>query len=204
MQSLRSGECELALAAGVNVILLPETTVNFSRARMMAPDGRCKTFDARADGYVRGEGCGVVVLKRLSAALSNGDPVLAVIRGTAVNQDGRSGGLTAPNGLAQEAVIREALLNAGVSAGDVGYVEAHGTGTSLGDPIEMRALGAALGEGHTKERPLVVGSAKTNIGHLEAAAGVAGLLKVVLSLQHEESATFISRNKPHIAWDELQ
>ena len=185
-QSLRSGESDLALAGGVNLILSPELTVTFSQARMMASDGRCKTFDARADGYVRGEGCGVVVLKRLSDALRDGDTILAVIRGSAINHDGRSNGLTAPNGLSQQAVIRQALENAGVAPAQITYVEAHGTGTSLGDPIEVQSLRAVLDEGRPPDQPYLVGSVKTNIGHLEAAAGVAGLIKVVLSLMHEE------------------
>src|SRR5262249_43905212 len=179
-QSLRQGECRAALVAGVNLILTPEVTINFCRARMLARDGRCKTFDASADGYVRSEGCGAVVLKRLSDAVADGDRVLAVVRGSAVNQDGRSGGLTVPNGPAQEALIREALAMARVAPAEVGYVEAHGTGTSLGDPIEMQALGAVMREGRPADRPVVVGSVKTNMGHLEAAAGVAGLIKVVL------------------------
>jgi amino acid adenylation domain-containing protein len=183
-RSLRAGESDLALAAGVNLILAPELTIAFSHARMMAADGRCKTFDAAADGYVRGEGCGVVVLKRLADATRDGDRVLAVIRGTAVNQDGRSNGLTAPNGQAQQAVIRAALTDAGVAPEAIGYVEAHGTGTNLGDPIEVQALQAALGP-RAADRPLAVGSVKTNIGHLEAAAGIAGLIKAALALQHE-------------------
>ena len=201
-QSLRSRECRLALAGGVNLILSPEININFSKARMMAPDGRCKTFDSRADGYVRGEGCGMVVLKRLSDAVADGDNILAVIRGSAVNQDGRSSGLTAPNGKAQEAVIRQALANAGVEPQEIGYVEAHGTGTSLGDPIEAHALSAVLGAGRTEENPLVVGSIKTNLGHLESAAGVAGLIKVVLSLQHEEIPRHLhfQEMNPHINW----
>ena len=146
-QSLRSGECRLALAGGVNLILSPETSITASKARMLAPDGRCKTFDARADGFVRGEGCGVVVLKRLGDAQADGDRILAVIRGTAVNQDGKQLRADGPNGLAQEAVIREALASAGVDPAQVDYVEAHGTGTSLGDPIEVRALAAVLGQG---------------------------------------------------------
>ncbi|MGC3998937.1 MAG: polyketide synthase [Anaeromyxobacter sp.] len=148
-RSLRAGESRLALAAGVNVMCSPDTMIALSRAHMLAPDGRCKTFDAAADGFARGEGCGVLVLKRLSDARADGDRVLAVIRGTAVNQDGRSGGLTVPSGPAQEAVIRAALADAGVAPAEVEYVEAHGTGTSLGDPIEVRALAAALG----RERP---------------------------------------------------
>ena len=204
-QSLRSGECRLALAGGVNLILAPDHTINFCRARMLAADGRCKTFDAAADGYVRGEGCGVVVLKRLRDARADGDVVLAVIRGTAVNQDGRSSGLTVPNGTAQEALIREALAAAQVDPAEVGYVEAHGTGTALGDPIEVRALGAVLGEGRPADRPLVIGSVKTNVGHLEAAAGVAGLIKVVLSLQHEEIPPHLhfSKLNPHISLAEI-
>ncbi len=175
-QSLRSGESDLALAGGVNLLLVPETMISFSRARMLSPEGLCKTFDAAADGYVRGEGCGVIVLRRLSDALADGDDVLAVIRGSAVNQDGRSNGLTAPNGPSQEEVIAKALGVAGIAASDVGYVEAHGTGTPLGDPIELRALARALSTpGRPPRHPLVVGSVKTNIGHLEpAAAGIAG------------------------------
>ena len=185
-QSLRSGESRLALAGGVNVILTPDPFVVFSRWGMMAPDGRCKTFDERADGFVRSEGCGMVALKRLSDAQADGDEILAVIRGSAVNQDGASSGLTVPNGLAQQAVIRRALEVAGVPAADVTYVEAHGTGTALGDPIELEALDAALAAARPANRALVVGSVKTNLGHLESASGVAGLMKVVLALQHGE------------------
>ncbi len=140
IQGLRNGDCDFALVGGVNLVLTPEMNINFSKARMMAPDGRCKTFDAAADGYVRGEGCAVIVVRRLSDALADGDRVLAVLRGSAINQDGRSSGLTAPNGPAQEAVIRAALAAAGVSGRDIGAVEAHGTGTPLGDPIEVGAL----------------------------------------------------------------
>jgi len=199
-QSLRNGECSLALAGGVNVILSPELTITFSQARMMASDGRCKTFDAEADGYVRGEGCGIVVLKRLSEALKEGDTILAVVRGSAANQDGRSNGLTAPSGAAQQAVIHQALENARVSPDQVCYVETHGTGTPLGDPIEFRALAAVLGEGRVPEQPCVLGSVKTNIGHLEAAAGIAGLIKAVLLLQHEEIPPHLhlKRINPHL------
>lgn len=182
-QSLRNRDCGMAIAGGVNLILTPGVTVNFCRARMLAADGRCRTFDAAANGYTRGEGCGVVVLKLLSEAVRAGDRVLALIRGSAVNQDGRSAGFTAPNELAQQAVIHKALASAKLSPADISYVEAHGTGTSLGDPIEMHALAAAFA-GRTSERPLVVGSVKTNMGHLEAAAGVAGVIKVALALQH--------------------
>ena len=200
-QSLRRGECRFALAGGVNVILSPEININFSKANMLAPDGRCKTFDARADGYVRGEGCAVIALKRLSDAVADHDHVLAIIRGSAINHDGRSGGLTAPSGPAQEAVIRAALADANVEAAQVSYVEAHGTGTSLGDPIEVRALGAVYG--HDRSTPLTIGSVKTNIGHLEAAAGLAGLIKVVLMLQHQEIVPHLhfEQRNPYIEWD---
>ncbi len=184
VKSLRRGECDAALAGGVNLLLSPDPSVAFSHARMMAARGRCRTFDAGADGYVRGEGCGVLVLKRLSEAVENRDHVIAVIRGSAMNQDGRSNGLTAPNGLAQQAVIREALADAGLSAGELDYVEAHGTGTPLGDPIEVEALKAALFQFRAADRPCALGSVKTNLGHLEAAAGVAGLIKVALAIEH--------------------
>ncbi|MCP4262401.1 MAG: SDR family NAD(P)-dependent oxidoreductase [Planctomycetes bacterium] len=181
-QSLLSGECDLALASGVNLLLSPELSITFSHAGMLAPDGCCKTFDASANGYVRGEGCAAVVLKRLPQALADDDNILAVICGSAINQDGASNGLTAPNGLAQEAVIRNAL--SGIPPNRVSYVEAHGTGTSLGDPVEVEALEAVYGEDRTKDNPLFIGSVKTNIGHTEATAGLAGLLKIVLAMQH--------------------
>jgi len=204
-QSLRTRESDLALAGGVNAILQPDTTISFSRARMMAADGRCKSFDAAADGYVRGEGCGVVVLKRLSDARRDGDRVLAMIRGSAVNQDGRSNGLTAPNGQAQEAVIRAALADGGLGPSEVDYVEAHGTGTPLGDPIEVRALARVFAPGRSLDRPLLIGSVKTNIGHLEAAAGVAGLIKVVLSLQQRQIPPHLhfQRPSPHVDWEHI-
>jgi amino acid adenylation domain-containing protein/thioester reductase-like protein len=183
-QSLQNGESDLGVVGGVNLILTPELTITFSQARMLSPDGRCKTFDASADGYVRGEGCGVIILKRMSDAIRDGDNILALIRGSAVNQDGRSNGLTAPNGLAQQDVIRQALANAQVTPNQIGYVEAHGTGTPLGDPIEMASLHAVLDDGQTNSRVLV-GSVKTNIGHLESAAGIAGLIKAVLAMQNE-------------------
>ncbi|MBL8163518.1 MAG: type I polyketide synthase, partial [Anaerolineae bacterium] len=205
VQSLRSGECRMALAGGVNLILSPENYVALSKYGMLAPDGRCKTFDAAADGFVRGEGCGVIVLKRLSDALADGDRVLAVIRGSALNQDGASSGLTAPNGPAQEAVIRDALLNGGVDPAQVSYVEAHGTGTSLGDPIEVQALARALRGGALTTQPLTIGSVKTNIGHLEASAGIAGLIKLVLMLQHREIPAHLHLNTPNpfINWERL-
>jgi acyl transferase domain-containing protein/acyl-CoA synthetase (AMP-forming)/AMP-acid ligase II len=184
--ALQRGECSMALAAGVNLLLAPQMSVALSQAGMLAPDGRCKTFDARADGYGRGEGGVVLVLKMLDHALRDGDPIAAVIRGSAVNQDGRSNGLTAPNGLAQQRVIRQALATAGVAGHEINYVEAHGTGTPLGDPIEVRSLRAVLAQGRDPQRPCALGSVKANIGHLEAAAGAAGLLKTILSLQHGE------------------
>lgn len=187
-QSLRNRECSLAIAGGVQLNLAPELTINHSHARMMAADGRCKTFDAAADGYVRSEGCGVLVLKRLSDAQRDGDRILALIRGSALNQDGRSSGLTAPNGPSQVRVMRAALESAGLSPGDVSYVEAHGTGTPLGDPIEMQALHSVYGEQRGRENPLPVGSIKTNLGHTEAAAGIAGLLKAVVMLENDTIA----------------
>ncbi|BBZ35830.1 type I polyketide synthase [Mycolicibacterium confluentis] len=204
-QALLLGECDLALAGGANVLLTPATMITFSSAHMLAPDGRCKTFDAAADGYVRGEGCGVVVIKRLEDAISDGDQIRAVIRGSAVNQDGASGGLTVPNGGAQQRVIADALKRAHLEPSDVDYLEAHGTGTSLGDPIEAQAAGAVLGAGRAPGEPLLIGSAKTNIGHLEAAAGIAGVLKVVLSLEHETLPKHLNfeRPSPHIPWDRL-
>ena len=170
---------------------------------MLSPDGRCKAFDASADGFVRSEGCGVLVLRRLSDAVAHGDRVLALVRGSAVNHDGASGGFTVPNGRAQEAVIRKAVR--GVAPADIGYREAHGTGTALGDPIEMKALAAALGEGRDAGHALLVGSAKSCIGHAESAAGVAGVIKVVLALQHEEIPPHLHfRNpSPLIPWSEL-
>jgi acyl transferase domain-containing protein len=204
-QSLRNRDCHLALAGGVNIILLPETYVAFSRARLLAPDGHCKTFDDSADGFVRSEGCGAIVLKRLSDAQADGDRILALIRGSAVNQDGASGGLTVPSGPSQQAVIRQALANAGVQPHQIGYLEAHGTGTSLGDPIEMEALAAVFGNDPLRQQPFAVGSVKTNLGHLEAGAGIAGLMKVLLALQHREIPPHLHFRKPspRISWDKL-
>lgn len=185
-ENLRSGNSRVALASGVNLLLAPELSIAFSQAdNMLAPDGRCKTFDAAANGYVRSEGCATVVLKRLKDAQADDDPILAVIRGSAVNQDGASNGLTAPNGKAQEALIRQALDAAKIPSQAVSYIEAHGTGTILGDPIEVKALEAVYGENRNTENPLYVGSVKTNIGHAEAAAGIAGLIKLILSLTHK-------------------
>jgi acyl transferase domain-containing protein/acyl carrier protein len=204
-QSLRLKECDMAIAGGVNLILDPFGMITTSRARMMSFDGRCKTFDAAADGYVRSEGCAMIVLKRLSSAQADGDPILAVILGTAMNQDGRSNGLTAPNGKAQEAVIRAALEDARRKPAEISFVETHGTGTTLGDPIEVRALGAVYGEGRSAERPLMIGSVKTNVGHLEAAAGIVGLVKVVLALQNKciPPHIHLKNPNPYIPWESL-
>jgi acyl transferase domain-containing protein len=203
--ALRARDCRMAIAGGVNVILSPDLFVALSRARMLAPDGRCKAFAAAADGFARGEGCGLVVLKRLSDAVADGDRILAVIRGSAVNQDGPSSSLTAPNGPAQEAVVREALKHAGVNPADVSYLEAHGTGTQLGDPLEVQALGNVFGPGRDPGRPLGLGSVKTNVGHLEGAAGVTGLLKLVLSLRARQIPPHLhfATPSPHIPWAQL-
>src|SRR5580692_2292942 len=203
--SLRVRECRAALAGGVSLMLAPDSTIMFSRSGLLAKDGRCKTFDAAADGYARGEGCGMVLLKRLSDALADGDRVMAVIRGSAVNQDGRSGGITAPNGLAQQAVIREALAAAHIEPHEVDYVETHGSGTSLGDPIEVGALSAVYGNGRPKSDPLYIGSVKTNIGHAEGAAGIAGLMKLVLSLESRQIPPHLNLKtlNPYIQWDEI-
>jgi acyl transferase domain-containing protein/aryl carrier-like protein len=204
-QSLSRGESTLALAGGVNLILSPSITIGFSKLQAMAKDGRCKAFDARADGYVRGEGAGIVVLKPLAQALADSDRIYAVIRGGALNQDGRTNGLTAPNGLSQEALLREAMASARVAPCDIDYVEAHGTGTALGDPIELNALGAALAPARPREKRCAVGSVKTNFGHLEAAAGVAGLIKLALSLERRQIAPNLHFEKPnpYIRFDAL-
>ena len=183
---LRHGDCDVALAGGVNLILGNHLTLSLAKAGMLSPDGICRTFDAGANGYVRGEGAGMVVLKRLSDAVAAADRIVAVVQGSSVNQDGRSNGLTAPNSLSQQAVIRAALHQAGASPAAIGYVEAHGTGTPLGDPIELNALKEVLLPGRPEDRPCWIGSVKTNIGHLEGAAGIAGLLKVALGLHHGE------------------
>ena len=203
-QGLRNKECDLALVGGVNAILVPSIFVNLCKMRMVSMSGRCQTFDAGADGFVLGEGCGVVVLKRLSDAIKDGDSIRAVIRGSAVNEDGRSNSLTAPNGLAQQAVIRKALAAAGVAPHQVSYVEAHGSGTALGDPIEIEALGTVLCKGRSPQQALSVGAVKTNVGHLAAGAGIVGLIKTVLSLQHKEIPPHLNLKEPNpgIAWDE--
>jgi acyl transferase domain-containing protein len=185
-QSLRAGDCNIAITGGVSAILAPRTMAMMVETQAISPDGRCKTLDSRANGYVRGEGCGVLVLKRLSDALRDGDRIDAVIRGWAVNQDGRSTGLTAPNVLSQQALLRQALERAKLAAADIGYVELHGTGTSLGDPIEAEALREVLGAPRTDGSSCILGAVKTNIGHLEGAAGVAGIIKVLLALKHEK------------------
>ncbi|MBM4093251.1 MAG: polyketide synthase, partial [Planctomycetes bacterium] len=193
-QSLRSGDSDMILAGGVNLQLSPAWSIGLCKLKALSPDGCCRAFDAGANGFVRGEGCGMIVLKRLSDALEHGDRVLAVIRGTAVNHDGRSSGLTVPNPAAQEQLLRRALDAAGLQPDDVDYIEAHGTGTALGDPIEMAALGAVFGG---RDRPLWVGSLKTNIGHLEGAAGIAGLIKTVLALQHRELPPHLHFREPN-------
>ncbi|MDY7007685.1 MAG: type I polyketide synthase, partial [Cyanobacteriota bacterium] len=204
-QSLRNRESELAFAGGVNLLLSPEGNIIFSNGKMLSPDGRCKTFDAKANGYVRSEGCGMIILKRLSDALAHGDNILAVIRGSAINQDGASGGLTVPNGPSQQAVIGQALENGAVDPASISYIEAHGTATPLGDPIEVGAIGAVFRKTHSKQQPVIIGSAKSNIGHSEGAAGIAGLIKVVLQLQNQKIAPSINFNQPnpYINWDQL-
>ncbi|NEQ81594.1 MAG: type I polyketide synthase, partial [Moorea sp. SIO2I5] len=201
-QSLRTKECDSALVGGVNLILSPIPTIFFCKTGALAADGRCKTFDAAADGYVRGEGCALVVLKRLSDALASGDNILALVKGSAIDHDGASSGLTVPNKQAQRLLIRQALKNARVNPTDISYIEAHGTGTNLGDPIEVETLGEIFG---LRSQPLIIGSVKTNIGHLEAAAGVAGLIKVVLALQHQEIPPHLHFHNPNpqINWENL-
>ncbi len=205
-QSLRSGESDLALAGGVNLILSPTSTIGRCQLKALSPDGRCKTFDASADGYGQGEGCGILVLKRLSDAIRDSDQILAVVRGSAVNHDGKSSGLTVPNGRAQEKVIRQALENCQLSATQVSYIEAHGTGTSLGDPIELGALDTIFGLSQARQdHPLIVGSVKTNIGHLEGAAGVSSLIKVALMMKYGEIPPHLNFKtpNPYIPWDSL-
>ena len=205
-QSLRMQDSDVAIAGGVNLLLSPAVFRGFDQSGALSPTGSCHAFDADADGFVRGEGCGVVVLKRLSDALRDRDRLLAVVRGSAVNQDGRSNGLLAPNPAAQMAVLRSAYANAGVPSHEVDYVETHGTGTLLGDPIEARALGKVLGRGRPEQSPLLIGAVKTNLGHLEAAAGMAGFIKAVLAVHRgsiPKNLHFQTPN-PHIPFDQLR
>lgn len=203
--SLRAKDCDLALTGGVNLTLSPLLNVTLSAAGMMSADGKCKTFSEDANGYVRGEGCGIVVLKRLSDAVANNDNIIGVIRATGVNQDGASSGFTVPNGQAQQKLIRQTLLKSGLQPHEIDYVEAHGTGTPLGDPIEAQSLGAVLGQAEKRDRPLLVGSIKSNIGHLESAAGVMGLIKLLKALEHRELPPTLHIQTPssRIPWHEL-
>lgn len=205
-QSLRNNECNLAIVGGVNRLIAPEISINFSKARMLSAKGRCQSFDASADGFVRSEGCGVVILKRLSEAITAGDNILALISGSAVNQDGASNGLTVPNGIAQQKVIHQALANSRLEASQISYIETHGTGTYLGDPVEAEALNQVYGNNRPTNKPLLIGSVKTNIGHLEAAAGIASLIKVILALQHQQIPQNLHFHQPNpqICWDHLK
>ncbi len=201
--SLRTKECNLALAGGVHIMTTPEVSIALSKTGALSPIGRCHTFSDQADGYVRGEGCGMLVLKRLSDAQKDGDTILAVIKGSAVNHDGPSSGFTVPNGKAQEALLQTALKNSGITANQVSYIETHGTGTPLGDPIEVEAITSVLGEHRTDDR-LVLGAVKTNIGHLESAAGIAGLMKIVMAMQHKKIPANLHFNRPNPLLDMAQ
>ncbi len=205
-RSLDAGECALAIAGGVGVLLAPEVTMGFCKASMLSPTGRCRAFDTDADGYVRSEGAGAVVLKPLEQARADGDPIHAVIRGSAVNQDGRTTGLSLPSATAQAAMLRQALRDAGVASTEIQYVEAHGTGTPVGDPVEAEAIGRVLGEGRADDARCLLGSVKTNLGHLEAAAGMAGLIKATLALEHRQIPPNLhfSEPNPAIPFDALR
>ena len=202
-QSLRENECDLALAGGVNRILSPELSISLSKNRLLSPSGRCRSFSSAADGFVRGEGAGIIVLKRLSDAIQHRDPIVALVRGTAVNHGGRTAGSTTPNGTSQQAVIRKALENAGVSPEEVDYIEAHGFGSPLGDPIEVGALASVYCRNRSAAQPLWIGSVKGNIGHLEAASGIAGLMKAVLALRHRTIPPHLNFDapSPRIPWE---
>ncbi|WP_310632147.1 beta-ketoacyl synthase N-terminal-like domain-containing protein [Paraburkholderia sp.] len=203
-QSLQAGDCDVAIAGGVNLILGPEETIGVARLQAMSPSGQCRPFDARADGYIRGEGGGVIVMKRLDDAVAHGERIEAVLAGSALNSDGASNGLTAPNGAAQEAVIRRALARAGVGAEAVAYVEAHGTGTALGDPIELSALRSVYARDVARDKPILVGSVKSQLGHLEGAAGMAGFIKAMLILRHRRvpaQVNFTTPN-PRFHWED--
>ena len=204
-QSLRLQDCDLALAGGVNRILEPATSLNFAKAKMLSPTDRCRSFDAAADGFVRSEGCGIVVLKRWREAVRDQNQIWGVILGSAVNHDGRASGLTVPNGSAQQALIRQALAQAQVEPAQVSYVETHGTGTALGDPIEVNALGAVFQSNRQRRQPLILGAVKTNIGHTEAAAGMAGLIKTLLALRHQQipANLHFQQPNPQIDWANL-
>ncbi len=203
VQGLRAGETDIALCGGVNALHHPRIPVMFSNAQMLSPDGQCKTFDESADGYARAEGCGILVLKRLADATRDGDTVLALVKGTAVGQDGDSAGLTVPNGPAQEKVIRSALAAAALAPEDIQYVEAHGTGTPLGDPIEFGAIGDTFADSHTTDDPLLVGSVKTNLGHMEPASGIVGVIKAVLQIRSATIYPHLNLDTPsgRIPWD---
>ena len=204
-QSLRKGECTMALTGAINLILAPIATVATCKGRLLAPDGKCKVFDESADGYARAEGCGVLVLKTLRDAQANGDRILGVIRGTACNQDGHSAGITAPNGNAQREVIKTALKEAGLNPNQISYLEAHGTGTKLGDPIELQALGEVFGPGRPGDRPLVLGAVKASVGHMEPAAGMAGVIKVLKAFEHEKIPPQLHLRDPNhlVPWNDL-
>ena len=203
--ALHRGETDIALAGGVQLILSGKLTELRANAGMLSPDGTCKTFDATANGYVRGEGCGMVVLKRLDDAKRDGDHIWAVVAATAINQDGTSDGLTVPRGTAQRAVIEEALSRSQLAPTDINYLEAHGTGTPVGDPVEINAAAQVYGEGRTPDEPLLIGSVKTNIGHLEPAAGIAGVIKTALAIKTGVIPKHLNFSDPNpaIEWDEL-